>query len=58
MFDFCKLDVYQKAKAFCVLITKAISSGVIVRASSLVTFFIALTLKLTLFLNFPKTYQS
>jgi four helix bundle protein len=27
MFDFQKLDVYQKAKAFCVLITKAISSG-------------------------------
>jgi four helix bundle protein len=27
MFDFCKLDVYQKAKAFCILITKAISSG-------------------------------
>jgi len=25
MFDFCKLDVYQKAKAFCILITKAIS---------------------------------
>lgn len=27
MFDFCKLDVYQKAKAFCILITKTISSG-------------------------------
>ena len=27
MFDFCKLDVYQKAKAFCILITKDISSG-------------------------------
>jgi four helix bundle protein len=26
MFDFCKLDVYQKAKAFCILITKMISS--------------------------------
>lgn len=26
MFDFTKLDVYQKAKAFCILITKAISS--------------------------------
>jgi four helix bundle protein len=26
MFDFSKLDVYQKAKAFCILITKAISS--------------------------------
>jgi four helix bundle protein len=26
MFDFCKLDVYQKAKAFCILITKEISS--------------------------------
>jgi len=27
MFDFCKLDVYQKAKAFCILIKKAIFSG-------------------------------
>ena len=27
MFDFQKLDVYQKAKAFCVLITKTISLG-------------------------------
>jgi len=27
MFGFCKLDVYQKAKAFCILITKFISSG-------------------------------
>jgi four helix bundle protein len=26
MFDFCTLDVYQKAKAFCILITKLISS--------------------------------
>jgi four helix bundle protein len=26
MFDFCKLEVYQKAKAFCILITKLISS--------------------------------
>jgi four helix bundle protein len=26
MFDFCKLEVYQKAKAFCILITKQISS--------------------------------
>lgn len=26
MFDFCKLDVYQKAKAFCILMTKLISS--------------------------------
>lgn len=25
MFDFCKLEVYQKAKAFCILITKEIS---------------------------------
>lgn len=25
MFDFCKLDVYQKAKAFCILIHKLIS---------------------------------
>ncbi len=27
MFDFCKLDVYQKAKAFCILIHKMISNG-------------------------------
>ena len=27
MFDFCKLDVYQKAKAFCILIHKLISNG-------------------------------
>jgi len=26
MFDFCKLDVYQKAKAFCILIHKLISN--------------------------------
>ena len=26
MFDFCKLDVYQKAKAFCILINKLISN--------------------------------
>ena len=26
MFDFQKLDVYQKAKAFCILMTKTISS--------------------------------
>ncbi len=26
MFDFCKLEVYQKAKVFCILITKLISS--------------------------------
>ena len=26
MFDFCKLDVYQKAKAFCVLMHKLISN--------------------------------
>ena len=26
MFDFCKLDVYQKAKSFCILITKLLSS--------------------------------
>jgi hypothetical protein len=26
MFDFCKLDVYQKTKAFCILITKLLSS--------------------------------
>ena len=27
MFDFCKLDVYQKAKSFCILIHKLISNG-------------------------------
>ena len=27
MFDFCKLDVYQKAKAFCVLMHKLISDS-------------------------------
>ena len=26
MFDFCKLDVYQKAKAFCILIHKLIAN--------------------------------
>jgi hypothetical protein len=26
MFDLCKLDVYQRAKAICILITKIISS--------------------------------
>ena len=26
MFDFCKLEVYQKAKAFCILIHKLISN--------------------------------
>jgi four helix bundle protein len=26
MFDFCKLKVYQKAKLFCILITKLIST--------------------------------
>ena len=26
MFDFCKLDVYQKAKAFCILMHKRISN--------------------------------
>ena len=26
MFDFCKLDVYQKAKAFCILIHKLITN--------------------------------
>lgn len=26
MFDFCKLDVYQKAKAFCILKKKLLSS--------------------------------
>ena len=27
MFDFCKLDVYQKAKAFCILVSKLLISG-------------------------------
>jgi len=27
MFDFCKLDVYQKAKAFCILMHNLISNG-------------------------------
>ena len=27
MFDFCKLDVYQKAKTFCILMHKLISNG-------------------------------
>jgi len=27
MFDFCKLDVYQKAKSFCVSMHKLISVG-------------------------------
>jgi four helix bundle protein len=27
MFDFCKLEVYQKAKAFCILTNKLIASG-------------------------------
>jgi four helix bundle protein len=27
MFDFCKLDVYQKAKTFCILMNKLISNG-------------------------------
>lgn len=27
MFDFCKLDVYQKAKTFCILMHKLISAG-------------------------------
>ncbi len=27
MIDFCKLDVYQKAKAFCILMHKLISKG-------------------------------
>jgi hypothetical protein len=26
MFDFCELDVYEKAKEFCILIHKMISS--------------------------------
>ncbi len=27
MFDFCKLDVYQKAKGFCILMNKLILKG-------------------------------
>ena len=27
MFDFCKLEVYQKAKAFCILVSKLLASG-------------------------------
>jgi len=27
MFDFCKLEVYQKAKAYCILMHKLISNG-------------------------------
>lgn len=27
MFDFCKLDVYQKAKAFCIMVSKLLASG-------------------------------
>jgi four helix bundle protein len=27
MFDFCKLDVYQKAKSFCKMMNKLVSSG-------------------------------
>jgi four helix bundle protein len=27
MFDFCKLDVYQKSKTFCIMMHKAISQG-------------------------------
>jgi four helix bundle protein len=26
MFDFCKLDVYKKAKAFCILMTRLLSA--------------------------------
>jgi four helix bundle protein len=26
MFDFCKLDIYQKAKSFCILIKKLLTS--------------------------------
>ena len=29
MFDFCKLDVYQKAKAFCILMHKLISQEIL-----------------------------
>jgi len=34
MFDFQKLDVYQKAKAFCILINKAISTGIFDRTTN------------------------
>jgi four helix bundle protein len=27
MFDFCKLEVYQKAKAFCIMVSKLLASG-------------------------------
>jgi four helix bundle protein len=27
MFDFCKLDVYQKAKTFCIMVSKLLASG-------------------------------
>ena len=33
MFDFCKLDVYQKAKAFCILMTRLLSSAKIDRVT-------------------------
>ena len=27
MFDFCKLEVYQKAKTFCILVSKFLATG-------------------------------
>ena len=34
MFDFCKLDVYQKAKTFCILMHKLISGGKLDRTTN------------------------
>jgi len=34
MFDFCKLDVYQKAKAFCILMHKLIAARNIDRTTN------------------------
>jgi four helix bundle protein len=34
MFDFCKLDVYQKAKTFCILMHKLISAGKLDRTTN------------------------
>jgi four helix bundle protein len=34
MFDFCKLDVYQKAKGFCILMNKLISKGTFDRTTN------------------------
>jgi four helix bundle protein len=34
MFDFCKLDVYQKAKTFCISMHKLISAGKLDRTTN------------------------